>query len=168
MYRILFSHLKLLFSIVPQSVRSQEQQWVTYENPYFGVTIQHPSNWEVVSSNTDASPPPKDFSKSIVEFGLNTPDGQVNDDTQTSIQSFIVPPSVSRPDRDAHLTIRMQVADSYLDTDTMQVKNQSLENFISGKEQEVLGLAFPTGEVDLQVKKVRDNYTKLEEFLLGR
>jgi hypothetical protein len=38
-------------------VLAQEQQCVTYENHYFGVTIQHPSNWEVKFSNTDASPP---------------------------------------------------------------------------------------------------------------
>ncbi|HEU4823574.1 MAG TPA: hypothetical protein VFS97_09150 [Nitrososphaeraceae archaeon] len=49
---------------------AQEEQWVTYENPDFGITIQHPSNWEVASSNTDASPPPEGRQKEIVDFRL--------------------------------------------------------------------------------------------------
>ena len=75
--------------------------------PYFGITIQHPSGWEVVSSNTDAPPPPPRFTKQIVEL------------------------SSSDPDANATLTIKMAVAESYLDTETMQVKNATLEDFVA-------------------------------------
>jgi hypothetical protein len=121
------------------SALTQEEQWVTYENPYFGMTIQHPSNWEVVSSNTDASPPPPRFAKQIVELS-------------------------SPPELDAHLTIHMAIAESSLDTETMQVKNSTLEDFVAGKKSEIFGLSIPSGEFDFQKKLVRDNKTTVAGF----
>ncbi|HZB73381.1 MAG TPA: hypothetical protein VE378_01430 [Nitrososphaeraceae archaeon] len=46
---------------------------MTYENPHFGIRIQHPSNWEVVSSNTDSTPPPQGLAKEIVVIELKPP-----------------------------------------------------------------------------------------------
>ena len=83
---------------------AQEQQWVTYENPYFGITIQHPSNWKVESSNNDASPPPEGMQKEIVKL--------VSKYGSDAKKIF-----------DTSLTISVQNAESYLDTDTMQIKN---------------------------------------------
>jgi hypothetical protein len=131
-------------------VLAQEQQWVTYENPYFGIDIQHPSNWEVASSTTDASPPPEGKQKEIVEFKL------VSTDNSTNEPSFGAGPRL-----DGHLTISMQVAESYLDTDTMQVKGASLEDYVVGKKSEIASLSTPTGELDLQVKLLRDNQTTI-------
>jgi hypothetical protein len=122
-------------------VLAQEQQWVTYENPYFGISIQHPPNWEVKSSNTDNSPPPPGFAKEIVELS-SAPAPDTNDTSGLKIQTAI--------------------AESSLDTETMQLKNATLEDFVEGKKSEIISLAIPSGELaklDFQKQLIRDNKT---------
>lgn len=150
-------------SLLFPSMRSglaQEQQWLTYENPQFGITIQHPSDWEVVSSNTDSSPPPEGFAKEIVVIDLKPKAGRANSDTQSLTLDQILDPFASN---DGRLAISVQVTDSYLDTDTMQVKNASLESFVEGKRQEVVNskIGVLTGDTSLRVDEVRSNYTTI-------
>lgn len=135
-------------STVPllESQSAQEQQWVTYQNPHFGITIQHPSDWEVISSNTDSSPPAKGLASQIVEFGLPAP---ASDEQSASAATGQL----------ASLSISMQIADSYLNTETMQVEGASLEDYIAGKRSEIMNMAIPSGELGFKMEYIRDNKT---------
>jgi hypothetical protein len=56
----------------------------------------------------------------------------------------------------------MALAESSLDTETMQLKNATLEDFVAGKKSEIASLAFPSGELaelDFQKQLIRDNKT---------
>jgi hypothetical protein len=158
MHLAIITVTSLLFFISMQSAFAQEQQWATYENPHFGVSIQHPSNWEVVTSNTDSTPPPEGFAKEIVAIDLKPPNGQGNNGSQDLALG-----SIPLASNDGHLAIKVQVADSYLDPDTMQVKNTSLESFVEGKRQEITGSKIDRfmGETSLGIDEVRSNYTKI-------
>lgn len=126
-----------------QSGLNKEQQWQTYENPHFGITIQHPSDWEVISSNTDSSPPAEGMASQIVEFGLPAP---ASDQQSASAATGQL----------ASLSISMQIADSYLNTETMQVEGASLEDYIAGKRSEITNMAMPSGELDFKMEYIRD------------
>jgi hypothetical protein len=127
--------IPLIFS---QGALSQEQQWSKYENPYFGIAIEHPSDWKVVINSTDASPPPPGFAKEIVELSSDT--------------------------NDTGLKIQTANAESSLDTETMQLKNATLEDFVAGKKSEITNLAISgmfgdLGKLDYQMELIRDNKT---------
>jgi hypothetical protein len=135
-----------LLSILPlftQGASSQEQQGVSYENPYFGITLQHPSNWEVESSNNDTSPPSEGMQKEIVKLV-----SKYGSDVKKVF--------------DTSLTISVQNAESYLDTDTMQVKNASLDDYVRGKESEIASMAIPRDDFGLTVERIRDNQTTID------
>src|SRR5918995_1136687 len=136
--RITIAILLLSFLFLStHSVLAQEQQWVTYENPYFGITIQHPSGWEVASSNTDASPPPPGFAKQIVKL------------------------SASDPNTNAGLIIQTQIVESNLDTDTMKVKNATLEDYVRSEKMGITKeeIADFTGSSNTRMELLRDNQT---------
>lgn len=63
---------------------------------------------------------------------------------------------------DTSLTISVQNADSYLDTDTMQVKNTSLDDYVRGKKSEIASMTIPKDEFGLTVEHIRDNQTTID------
>jgi hypothetical protein len=82
------------------------------------------------------------FAKEIVELS-SSPDPNTNDTSGLKIQTAI--------------------AESSLDTETMQIKNATLEDFVEGKKSEIFSMgSFTTGDLaklDYQMKYIRDNKT---------
>ena len=113
-----------------------QQQWLTYEDPAYGIRIQIPSNWLVVSAQPDK----------IVEFKL---------------PSATKPSFGSGPALDADLTISFQSIGSYLDTNTLQVKTATLEDYVAAEKNKINSLSTSTGKLDFRLEYLKDYQTTI-------
>ena len=113
---------------------SQQQQWFTHEDPVNGIRIQIPSNWQIVSGQPDK----------IVEFKL---------------PSVTKPSFGAGPALDADLSISQQNTGSYLDTNTLQVKGATLEDYVEAEKNRIRSGSNPTGELGLRLEYLKDNQT---------
>jgi hypothetical protein len=126
-------------------------QWSTYENPEFGISVDHPANW-----NLD-----------LPEAFIGLPG-----DPRTVFNV------VESPSRWASLGITVENTSSFLDTDTMQVKNNTLEDYVGARRSQITSstLAGVTGELSATEKYLKDNKTtvagnpawKIESIINGR
>ena len=113
---------------------AQQQQWFTHEDPVNGIRIQIPSNWQIVSGQPDK----------IVEFKL---------------PSVTKPSFGAGPALDADLSISQQNTGSYLDTNTLQVKGATLEDYVEAEKNRIRSGSSPTGELGLRLEYLKDNQT---------
>ena len=66
---VLFLPLITIINLSVVAVSGQEQQWSTYKNPDFGISLQYPANWNVTEYNTSML----DVTHAIVDFNtVNT------------------------------------------------------------------------------------------------
>ena len=114
----------------------QQQQWLPYADPVNDIRIQIPSNWQIVSGQSDK----------IVEFKL---------------PSMTKPSFGSGPALDAHLSISLQNIGSYLDTNTLQLKSATLEDYVTAKKNEINSLSIPKGRLDFRLEYLKDYQTTI-------
>ncbi|MGI8831919.1 MAG: hypothetical protein ACR2IS_04700 [Nitrososphaeraceae archaeon] len=62
----------------------------------------------------------------------------------------------SGPALDADLYISLQNIGSYLDTNTLQAKGATLEDYVAAEKNEINSLSIPTGKLDFRLENLKD------------
>jgi hypothetical protein len=77
------------------------------------------------------------------------------------LPSIAKPSFGSGPALDADLSISLQNIGSYLDTNMLQVKGATLEDYVAAEKKEINGLSIPTGKLDFRLEYLKDYQTTI-------
>lgn len=77
------------------------------------------------------------------------------------LPSITKPSFGSGPALDADLSISVQNIGSYLETNTLQVKGATLEDYVAAEKNEINSLSIPTGKLDFRLENLKDYQTTI-------